>query len=142
MVKRSFAALLSLISMLVGFACTSTQSVDSSRSEKPATEACFDVNVVRTFSPLDMRFVYVRVRSDEHYLLTLDTIYPDLPFATGIRIAGSFNRVCSTSEAELTYASSTGPKTCRILSVEAVASKEAAEKLAKERSKPTPKEKD
>lgn len=93
-----------------------------------------------SISALNQRFVYVRVRTDEHYLLTLDNVYPGLPFAIGMTIsAGVFGRVCSSNGTMITYRVSGGPVSRRVLRVEAVASKEAAETIAEERMTGKPK---
>ncbi len=137
--QRTAAFLLGLISTLAGLACTSTLKVDTSSSGPAANEACFDASRVRSFSPLHERFVYLRVGSDEHYLLTLDSVYTSLPFATGIAISGTFSRVCSDTGARITYLDSGRPVFCRIVRVEAVASREAAQKLVEDRTTPKPK---
>jgi len=137
--QRTAAALLGVTLMVSGLACTSTQITDTSRGGPPARKACFNADRVRSFSPLHERFVYVRVRSDEHYLLTLDNVYLGLPYATGITISGTFSRVCSDTGAMITYLDSGRPAFCRIRRVEAVASKEEAEELVKDRTTPKPK---
>ncbi len=125
---------LGLISTLAGVGCASTPKAQTNGRGMAAREECFDASRVRTFSPLDERFVYVRVLSDEHYLLTMDSIYPSLPFATGITISSTFRRVCSDMGAKLTYVVSEGQVSSRIVRVESVASKEAALKLVEERT--------
>jgi Family of unknown function (DUF6491) len=133
------AFLLALISMLVGLACTSVPRVRPSGGGPESVDACFDVSRVRSFSPLDGRSVYVRVGSDEHFLLTMDSYYPSLPFATGITISGIFSRVCSDTGARITYLDSGSPVFGRIVRVEAVASREAARKRVEDRTNPKPK---
>jgi hypothetical protein len=130
--------LLGLVFAVSGLACTSTQKVVTSRSWTDPVEACFNVRNVRTFSALHERYVYVRVRSDEHYLLTMDRPCMGLPFATGIAISGEFSRVCSDTLATLTYMDVGREAFCRIVRVEAVADKEQAERLVKYRTTPKP----
>jgi hypothetical protein len=137
--QHTMAWLLSLILTVSGLACTSTQKVDTSGSGPATKEACFNVRRVRSFSPLHERFVYVRVEGDEHYLLTMDSVYIGLPYAIGITISGSFSRVCSDTGAMITFMDSGRPAFCRIVRVEAVASKEAAQKLVEDRTTPKPK---
>lgn len=137
--QRTAAWLLGLILMVSGLACRSTQKVNTSGSGPAATETCFDVRMVDSFSPLHERFVYVKLLGDEHYLLTLDGIYPSLPFATGIRISGTLSRACSDTGTRITYRDSGRPVFCRIVGVEAVASREAAQKLVEDRTTPKPK---
>ena len=137
LMQRTAAWLLGLILTVSGLACTSTQKVDTSGSAPEGQGACFNVRKVDSFSPLHGRFVYVRLLGgDEHYLLTLDTIYPSLPYATGIAISGNYAWVCSNVGAMITYVDSGRPVFCRILSVEAVASLDEAKKLVAERTPP------
>jgi len=137
--QRTAAWLLGLISTVSVFACTSTQNVDTSGSGPATKEACFSVRRADSFSALHERFVYVRALGDEHYLLTLDAPHMGLPFATGITISGSFTRVCSDTGAMITYIDAGRPVLCRIVRVEAVANREAAQKLVTERTTPRPK---
>ncbi len=137
--QRTAAFLLALVSTLAGLACTSSPTVRTSGSGPAANEACFDASRVDSFSPLHGRFVYVRLLGGEHYLLTLDSVYTGLPFATGIRISDAFSRLCSDTGAMITYVDSGSPVFCRIVRVEAVASKKAAQKLVEERTMPKPK---
>jgi hypothetical protein len=137
--QHTMAWLLGLVLTVSGLACTSTQKVDTSGSESAAQRACFNVRNVDSFSPLHARFVYVRLLGgDEHYLLTLDAIYTSLPYAIGITISNEFSRVCSETGARITYVDSGRPVYCRIVRVEAVASKEAAQKLVEDRTTPKP----
>jgi len=131
------AWLLGLILTVSGLACTSAQKVDTSGSVPAAEEACFNVRNVDSFSPLHGRFVYVRLLGGhEHYLLTLDNVYTSLPFATGITISQEFTHVCSDTGARITFIDFGRPVFCHILRVEAVASKEAAQELVRDRTTP------
>ena len=134
--QRTVAWLLGLVLAVSGLACTSTQKVDRSGSRPAAEEACFNVRRVNSFSPLHPRFVYVRLLGGESYLLTLDSVYTSLPFATGITISQEFSRVCSDTGARITYVESGHPVFCRIVRVEAVANKDAAQKLVEDRTTP------
>ena len=137
--QRADAWLLGLILTLSGLACRSTQKGDTSGSGPATKEACFDVRRVDSFSPLHERFVYVRVEGDQHYLLTMDSVYVGLPYATGITISGHFSRVCSDTGAMISFIDSGRPAFCRIVRVEVVASMEAAQQLVKDRTPPKPK---
>jgi hypothetical protein len=137
--RRAAAWLLGLILTVSGLACTSTRSATTSGPEAAAHEACFNADQVDSFSPLHEMFVYVRTLDNKQYLLTLDGIYVDLPVATGITIAGSFRSVCSDSGARLTFLDAGRPVHARIIRVDAVASKEAAQALVKQRTTAPPK---
>jgi hypothetical protein len=135
------AWLVGLILTVSGLACTSSQKVPTADRGTLATEACFNLRTVDSFSPLDAKFVYVRTLSGEHYLLTLDGVYVTLPFATGITIADNFSRICSDTGARLTYVNAGVPVLCRIVRVEAVESKEVAQQVVKDRTTPKTKPK-
>jgi len=77
----------------------------------------------------------------EHYLLTLDGVYVNLPFATSITIADNFSRVCSDTGARITFVNAGTPVSSRIVRVEAVESKEVAEQVVKDRTTAEPKPK-
>ena len=130
------AWLVGLILTVSGLACTSLQKVPTADRGTLATEACFNLRTVDSFSPLDDKFVYVRTLSGEHYLLTLDGVYVTLPFATGITIADNFSRICSDTGARLTYVNAGISVFCRIVRVEAVESKEVAQQVVKDRTTP------
>ncbi len=137
--KRRFAAYsLVLIGTVLGVACTTTQKADATGGARPATgEPCFSVRTVDSVSPLHARFVYVRVLGGEQYLLTLDSVYLNLPAALGFKITSDVTWVCSDSGARLSFRDADVPVSARIIRVESVPSREAAERLVKERSAPT-----
>jgi hypothetical protein len=137
--QRSAALLLSLALALSGSSCISTHTIEPGPDSPTATEACFNLRNVYSFTPLHGRYVYVRVLNDQHYLLTLDTIYPHLKIAPGVRIEGTWGTICSDSGAMLTYSDYGRPTYCRIIKVEAVESKDAAKQLMEERTAPRPK---
>ena len=138
---RTAVCLLGLIVTIPGLACLSSQKVPTADRGTLATEACFNLRTVDTFSPLAYQFVYVRTLSGEHYLLTLDAVYVNLPFATGITIADTFSRICSNTGARVAFRDSGRQVSARIVRVEAVASKEAARQVVKDRTTPEAKPK-
>jgi hypothetical protein len=140
--QRTAAWLLGLVLTVSGLACSSSQKVETTTGSAPAPErACFNVRNVDSFSPLSNRFVYVRTTGDKHYLLTMDAMYPSLPYATGIAMSGNYAWVFSNTGAMITYVDAGRPVFCRILSVEAVDSKAVAQQVVKDRTTPEPKPK-
>jgi hypothetical protein len=137
--QRAIAWLLGVILSTSGPACSSTQTVDPSAAP-PAEHPCFNIRNVDSFSPLHPRYVYLRLITDRHYLLTLDHIYTSLPYATRIAISEAFTRVCSETGARLTFVDAGRRVSCRIVRVETVESREAAKKLVDERTTPKPRE--
>lgn len=132
---RTLAWLLSLSAAASGLAaCAATGGRSADRSAPARPEACFDAATAESFSPLTESAVYLRTLGDRHYLLTLDGFYTGLPFAAGITIANGFRTVCSGTRATLEFTSFGRPVRCRIVTVDAVASQDAARRLAQERS--------
>ncbi len=119
--------------------CIATHTIGPGPDSPPSREACFQLRKVDSFTPLHGRYVYVRVRPEEHYLLTLDSIYPHLTTASGIAIEGGWGTICSDTGAVLVFADYGRPVRCRIVKVEAVESKDAAQQLVEERTTPRPK---
>jgi hypothetical protein len=139
--QRTVVCLLVTISAVSVLVCSSSQAVPTADRGTLATEACFNLRTVDSFSPLGNQFVYVRTLSNEQYLLTLDRVDVNLPFATSITIADNFSRICSNTNARLRYLSDRVPVFSRIVRVEAVASKEVARQVVKDRTTPEAKAK-
>ena len=115
--KQHAVAVLGLLATFAWLGCASAPNAVPKGHGTSAGDDCFDSGNARTFSPLDERFVYVRVLSSEHYLLTIGGLHPNLPFATGITIASTFRHVCADSGAMLTYVTSEGRTSARIVRV-------------------------
>jgi len=126
-VRRTTALVVTAVAALAALGC-------SSAPPRGGADACFNVRNVDTFSPLHGRYVYVRLIGGGQYLLTLDAVYVQLPYVTGIGISSEFSRVCSTTGAVLTFRDATGPIRCRIVAVETVPSRDAAVELVRERT--------
>jgi hypothetical protein len=105
-----------------------------------AREGCLNTDHARSFTPLHERYVYVRGRSGEHFLLTMDRYCIGLTHATGITLTSTFPRICSGSGAYLSYSHIGQRLSCGILAVEVVRDKETAERLVYERTPPRPQE--
>jgi hypothetical protein len=148
------AGLLILILAAVGGGCASTPTAEpgptptAGEPSPPTIEpvaprpdlqlSCFNVRNVRRYSALHERYVYVRVRSDEHYLLTMDRPCMGLPYATSIAISNDFSRVCSDTQAYVTFRDGSRLDRCGIVRVEVVADKAMAERVVKNRTTPKP----
>jgi hypothetical protein len=151
--QRTIAGFLGLALTFSGLACTSTPKTEenstpmdegSTPTIEPAAPrpdlqlSCFNVRNVRRYSALHERYVYVRVRNNEHYLLTLERPCMGLEFATGIAISNDFSRVCSDTLAFITFQDGGRLDRCTIVRVEAVADKAMAERVVKNRTTPKP----
>jgi len=133
---RAGAWLLSLVLAASGVACVSTPGAGG--GGQTAGDTCFDIRRVATFTPLHSMFVYVALQDGKQYVLTLDSIYPSLPYAVGITLSGSFHQVCSDVRASLTFREFGRLVRCRVVRVDEVANKLAAQELVQERTSKQP----
>ncbi|MEW6338006.1 MAG: DUF6491 family protein [Acidobacteriota bacterium] len=131
--ERQLGVVLGLVAVLASCA-TSAPGPGQREGALGAAEACFRVRQVESISPLHERFVFVESRRHERYLLTLDGFNPGVRFATGFAIADDFSRVCADSGASLLYLDGGREVRARIIGIEAVASRDEAERLVRERT--------
>jgi hypothetical protein len=117
---------------------TTTPTVEPIAPRPDLQLSCFNVRNVRRYSALHERYVYVRVRGDEHYLLSLERPCMGLPYATGIAISNDFSRVCSDTLAYITFRDGGRLDRCTVVRVELVADKAMAERVVKNRTTPKP----
>ncbi len=98
----------------------------------PSTEpGCFSVRRVRNFSPLSNWALYVDGGGSNHFLLTMDRNCFGLRSAEDIVIDNHMDRVCSNSQARITYRGvGRSLESCRIRTVEAVEDRAAARAIA------------
>ncbi len=101
----------------------------------PSTEpGCFSVRRVRNFSPLSNGALYVDGGGSNHFLLTMDRNCFGLRSAEYIAIDNHMDRVCSNSQARITYRGvGRSLESCRIRTVEAVEDRAAARTIAEAR---------
>ena len=132
---RGVARFLGVMAALSWIACASAPNASTSGAAA-TEEASFNARTVDSFSPLDGTFVCVRLTGGEQYLLTLDSLYSSLPFAIGIKLAGTFSRVCSVSGTMITLTDSGLAKYCRIIRFETVTSEDHARDLVRARTPP------
>ena len=93
----------------------------------PSEPGCFNVRNVRNFSPIDDNHIAVEERRDQWFLLTMDRGCFGLRNAQGIAIDNVMNRVCSNSQARVTFRGvGRAVESCRVREVESVEDLEAA----------------
>ncbi len=99
-----------------------------------AEPGCFSVGRVRNFSPLSDEALYVDGGGGNHFLLTMDRSCFGLRNAYRIAIDNHMDRVCSNSQARVTYRGvGRSLESCRIRTVEAVEDRAAARTIAEAR---------
>jgi hypothetical protein len=103
------------------------------RSTRPA---CFSVRRINSFSAFHDEYIYIQDRGSRHYLLTMHRGCFGLRSARDIAIQNHTDRVCSNSQAEVSYR---GPgarlEKCFIRTVEAVEDRAAARALVESRAR-------
>jgi hypothetical protein len=108
------------------------------QTEKPkAKKDCIVKREINVMSPLDDKHVYVKARSDNHYLLTMDAQCPGLSLARKLAISDTSTRVCEGGTSLLSFEEpSVGAMRCRIDTITPVASKMAAQELIESEAPP------
>ncbi len=121
------------LSCMLGAGCATTGSgttVTGAGDER----VCIKVSTINSFSVIDEQHVYVDATGKDAFLLTLENLCSGLKFARGIAIANAMSRVCGDGSGILVYDNSpTGKKRCRIVRIDRVADKVAAEALVADR---------
>jgi hypothetical protein len=97
----------------------------------PSTErGCFSIRRVRDFSSLGDEYLYVQEAGNAHFLLTMFPSCFGLRNARAIAIENHQDRVCSNSQADVTFRGVGGRReSCLILAVEEVEDRDAARTL-------------
>ncbi len=113
-------------------AANEAEEVEIDPNAPPSAEpGCFSVRRIRNFSPLSDVALYVDGGGGNHFLLTMDRSCFGLRNAQGIAIDNHTDRVCSNSQARVTYRGvGRSLESCRIRTVEAVEDREAARTIA------------
>jgi hypothetical protein len=92
------------------------------------------VRSINSFDAIDDGHIYIRAKSNEHYLFTLYGGCSGLRSAHGIAVKDTFSSECSNSHGEIIYRDmGRGLESCRIRNVEAVANQDDARGLVEER---------
>jgi hypothetical protein len=116
-------------------AASEVEEVEIDPNAPPSTEpGCFSVRRIRNFSGLSDEALYVDGGGGNHFLLTMDRGCFSLRNAQGIAIDNHTDRVCSNSQARVTYRGvGRSLESCRIRNVEAVEDRAAARTIAEAR---------
>lgn len=121
---RTSVFVLALPVILIGV-CAAAQT-DKPKPKKD----CVVKREINVMSPLDDKHVYVKARSDNHYLFTMDAQCPGLRLARKLAISDASTRVCEGGTSLLSFEEpSVGAMRCRIDTITPVASKMAAQEL-------------
>ena len=130
--KRWQPILITLVLTLSGCATTSEEAADESSGA--SERVCVSVRSINSFDAIDDRHIYIKARSNEHYLFTLYGGCFGLRSAHRIAVKDTFSSVCSNSHGEIIFQGmDRGLESCGIRNVEAVENKDDAEGLVEKR---------
>jgi len=103
----------------------------------PASEAgCFSVRGIRNFSSLHDSYLYVEGRGNTHYLLTMNRVCLGLRNAQAVAIQNHRDRVCSNSQASVSYRGVGGRmEICDIKTIEKLEDEKAVRTLVNIRTR-------
>ena len=119
----------------------------SAFAEEPEEEAthakvCVSKRNINSFNAIDDQHVYIKATGSRHYLFTLQRRCFGLRGANSIGVKDTMSRVCSGGFGEIVYRDMGGRlESCRIDTVERVASKDDAEGLVNDRKEAKHREK-
>lgn len=123
--------LLILALTLAGCASSSEQVADE--PEDSTGRVCVSAQRISSFDTIDDKHLYLKAAGNEHYLVTLWGGCTGLRSAHAIAIKDTFSRVCSDGFGEVVYRDMGRRQSCRIETIEPVASKDDAKGLVKDR---------
>jgi len=125
--------LLILIAPL-GISSTFAEEEEAAAEEEQAVqEVCVNKRSINSFDAIDDEHVYIKAASNKHFLFTMQRKCFGLRSAQGIGIKDTMSRVCSNGFGEIVYRDMGRMQSCRIATVESVASKDDAKGLVKDR---------
>ncbi len=101
--------------------------------EEAAQKVCVNKRSINSFDAIDDEHVYIKATGNKHYLFTMQRRCFGLRSAMGIGIKDTMSSVCSKGFGEIVYRDAGRAQSCRIDTIESVASKDDAKGLVKDR---------
>ena len=92
--QRIFATLAAAVLAIAGAACASTTAATAAQTTEKTGKTCFNATDITSFVPLPGPYLYVRVLTSDHYLLTLNRDSAPLDRVWNIQVSPNFPRVC------------------------------------------------
>ncbi len=124
--------LILILAMSVGSAFAEETS-DDADEEEAVQRVCVNKRTINSFDAIDDEHVYIKASSNKHFLFTMQRRCSGLRHANGIGIKDTMSQVCSKSFGEIVYRDMGRMQSCRIDTIEPVASKDDAKGLVKDR---------
>jgi len=116
---------------------------DDADDEESSARVCVNKRQINSFDAIDDQHVYIKATGNKHFLFTMQRRCFGLRSAQGIGIKDTMSSVCSGSFGEIVYRDmGRRLETCRIETIERVASKDDAKGLVDDRKQLKREEKD
>ncbi len=125
-----------LLILVVSIGATNAfaDDADEQAAEEEAVErVCVNKRSINSFDAIDDEHVYIKASSNKHFLFTMQRRCSGLRHANGIGIKDTMSQVCSKGFGEIVYRDMGRMQSCRIDTIESVASKDDAKGLVKDR---------
>ena len=117
------------------------EAEDEAEEEEAIERVCVNKRNINSFDAIDDEHVYIKATGNNHYLFTMQRRCFGLRSAQGIGIKDTMSRVCSDGFGEIVYRDMGRVQSCRIDTIESVASKEDAKGLVEDRKRARQEEK-
>ena len=106
---------------------------EEAAEEDVAKRVCVNKRSINSFDAIDDEHVYIKASSNKHFLFTMQRRCSGLRHANGIGIKDTMSQVCSKGFGEIVYRDIGRMQSCRIDTIEPVASKDDARGLVEDR---------
>ncbi len=119
------------------------EATDDADAEEGTERVCVNKRTISSFDAIDDQHVYIKATGNKHFLFTMQRRCFGLRGAQGIGIKDTMSSVCSGSFGEIVYRDmGRRLESCRIDTIERVASKDDAKGLVEDRKQLKREEKD
>ena len=109
------------------------EAEDEAEEEEAIERVCVNKRNINSFDAIDDEHVYIKATGNNHFLFTMQRRCFGLRSAQGIGIKDTMSRVCSGGFGEIVYRDmGRRLESCRIDTIESVASKEDAKGLVED----------
>ena len=123
-----------ILVVTIGATNAFADDADEQAAEEDAVErVCVNKRSINSFDAIDDEHVYIKASSNKHFLFTMQRRCSGLRHANGIGIKDTMSQVCSKGFGEIVYRDMGRMQSCRIDTIEPVASKDDAKGLVKDR---------
>lgn len=119
------------------------EAEDDANDEESSARMCVNKRQINSFDAIDDQHVYIKATGNKHFLFTMQRRCIGLRGAQGIGIKDTMSSVCSGGFGEIVYRDmGRRLESCRIDTIERVASKDDAKGLVEDREQLKQEEKD